>query len=317
MNIKVKYEYLEGYFPTPRSRKERFRAVQNTITVPLKEVSMDDLHLAYRINSFTEIYAYKGKLYQMIQESSDCKMGWNLYNYKRNPLERLQDVCLYDDRMFCPTSQMDSKEKMEARVRGYLNLFLVADGVLFVESPKPTYVVETSGTPFLSNASTQVNTYYMHEHRQFPATDPEGAAQYAAEIACRHGCINLYGKGWKPRIEVFPGANEPADNPAEFDADRHKQRLQKLTKFSNRVVSAMEPICSGTCIFVKKDPENLDLYCNQCKALKTIRNLTNSLSAAETCIYDIEDAVNRSTPNSCVSSSVERWEQAQKEGADA
>lgn len=315
MDIKVNFEYLEGYLPTPRSRKERFRMMKGSITVPLKEVAMDDLRLAYRINGNTEIYAYQDQLYRMICRGSDNNMGWRLFHYRENPLEYLQEICLNDTNMFSPTCQADRREKVEARIQGYLGLFLVADGVLFVKSPRPVYVVESSGTPFLSNAHTYVNVYFQHEHRQFPATEPDAAAKCAAEIADSHGCFNLYSKGYKPRIEVFPGAGNPVVTPEFFDENRHKQRLQKLCHFSKQAVSAMEPICSGTCVFVKKDPENLDLYCNQCPALKTVRKLTASLSAAETCIYDIEDAVERSTPNAYVSSTIERWEQHQKEGA--
>lgn len=311
MDIEVIYEFLEGFLPTPRSRKTQYRAVGDIMTVPLLEVPMDELRLAYRVKNNTEIYAYKDQLYRMIRTGFDNELGWKIFYHKDNPLEFLQNICLNDTALFAPSSRADTQEKMKARIHAYLDRFLVADGVLFIKINRPVYVVETSGQPYTMGSGTYLRFAFPEEGRVFPATEPEAAIKRTQEIAASRGDMAL-GTDDMPHIEVFPGAGMPV--PASgFDAEAHKQYLQKLCRYSKAAVAAMEPVCAGMCRFAAKNPKDLNIFCNQCPALQTMLDLTASLSAAETCIYDIADAVERSTPNSYVSSTVKRWENSRKD----
>ena len=69
MKLKTNINYWEGYLPTPRSRKERYRSVEETIQVEIPEYSKEDMRPAFFIHSRIShepdqtIYLCDGKLY--------------------------------------------------------------------------------------------------------------------------------------------------------------------------------------------------------------------------------------------------------------
>ena len=63
MKIKAWIKYTEGYLPTPRHRKLRYRECESFEDVIIDETTTNQTKLKYTVGE-TEIREYKGKLYK-------------------------------------------------------------------------------------------------------------------------------------------------------------------------------------------------------------------------------------------------------------
>ena len=67
MKFNVNIMYEEGYLPTPRCRKLRYRDKKETVTTEIREVSKSNMELSFYVEDSleadTEVYAFEGKLW--------------------------------------------------------------------------------------------------------------------------------------------------------------------------------------------------------------------------------------------------------------
>ena len=185
MDIKAHIKYTEGYLPTPRHRKLRYRECDEIITAKLKEVDKNDLKLAFEDNS----YEGKGKIYSCDGELW-VKSETNQPHCIRTSLEELQeDFMKYS--WFYGFDPEDTREKQIAKVEEKLSDYIVADGELYAKSGEPRYCIYTFGLGH-NHGGTSLSVDYMYnsnisKDRYFSALDGEKAVQTAIEIATNRG----------------------------------------------------------------------------------------------------------------------------------
>ena len=185
MDIQAHIKYTEGYLPTPRHRKLRYRECDEIITATLREVEKNDLKLAFEDNS----YEGKGKIYSCDGELW-VKSETNQPHCIRTSLEELQeDFMKYS--WFYGFDPEDTREKQIAKVVEKLSDYIVADGELYAKSGEPRYCIYTFGLGH-NHGGTSLSVDYMYnsnisKDRYFSALDGEKALQTAIEIATNRG----------------------------------------------------------------------------------------------------------------------------------
>lgn len=136
MKITVNITYMEGYLPTPRSRKLRYKEVTEDIELEIREAELKDLVKKYSHIDQCEIdlehifYKYKGKLYEKADtlsfhscEGKDWKdlLRTSFYNQHYYPIEK------------------QTKEYLLKEAKDYFKNHLLVDGVLYLETGRPMY----------------------------------------------------------------------------------------------------------------------------------------------------------------------------------
>ena len=82
MKIKTWIKYDVAFLPTPRCRKYRYREEEDHVEIELKEVSMNELKKAFKVDE-KMIYSYGNKLYgPFITEKAAAQKAWDTYKNK-------------------------------------------------------------------------------------------------------------------------------------------------------------------------------------------------------------------------------------------
>jgi hypothetical protein len=186
MKINTWIKYTEGYLPTKRHRKLRYRECEDYINVELKEVSINDVNKKYSVDSKV-YYEYNNNLY------IKCNSR-DISNFEiENPIENLKHCNKICSRFF-GFDEDDTREKMINKAIEDINRYLLIDGKLYIETFKPFYRVYTFG---LGNNHAGIGTslsvcdravdYHANESFIFEVGDRKKALNYAIDTAIQRG----------------------------------------------------------------------------------------------------------------------------------
>lgn len=147
MKIKTWIKYDVAFLPTPRCRKYRYKEEEDYVDIELKEVSMNDLKKAFKVEE-KMIYAYGGKLWTHATERSiHCVHG----KETRTALEALiyagVTYSTYFGRYsgYCKDSVRENRDEVIARANKDMEGYLLVDGELYEETYEPMYNITTFG----------------------------------------------------------------------------------------------------------------------------------------------------------------------------
>jgi hypothetical protein len=179
--------YQEGYLPTPRSRKLRFRDKKEMVYTEIKEISASEAPVAFKCDSF-EYRLYNDKIYVVTPNSANmCNME------EATAIERLAFV-FENCSTFYGFNENDSKEQMVSKANKYAEQYLIIDGVVWEQTGEPRYVILTFG---LGNnhggTSLHISTRYncnLSNKAYFNINDREKAIEKALETANKRGDTN-------------------------------------------------------------------------------------------------------------------------------
>lgn len=252
MEVKVKYGYIERYFPTPRCRKYRERDAEKECMTYIQEVPFDTLVPAFDVEKHMwdpdmhieekRLYAYKDCLWTLSRYSRyHAQKSW----YDLTPctpefLSRQLVPSHYEISDF----QSDT-DKIEAFIQQKADKFLIADGMLYELANEPMYAIFTFGLGN-NHASTSLlieDSYNPNipSSRYFAANQREEAISRAKEIALARGDTESI-----PDIEEaltihvhsdkFVKANQQDWN---LEGDPFLNKLEKITE------EAGDPLTAG------------------------------------------------------------------------
>ena len=243
MNVKVKYEYIEKYLPTPRCRKYRERETEKECTVSVREVPFEDLAPAFDV----ELHMWDPTMHieeNRIYAHGDCL--WTLSRYSRYHAKKAwYDLtpCTAEflSRQLIPSRyEIGTFQSDTAKIE-----FLISDGQLYEKANEPMYAIFTFG--FGNNhASTALMIENSYNHnipssRYYAANQREEAIARAKEIALARGDTeSIHDIEEALAIHVHDNKYVKA-NPQEwhFEGDPFLNKLEKITEAAN------DPLVAG------------------------------------------------------------------------
>ena len=196
MKFDVKIMYSEGYLPTPRCRKLRYRNKNEVISTEIQEASMEDLEKAFFVSEYDRnvtVYAYQGKLW-----SEECKNQYGDQN--ATPLEMKKDEFMHNSYYFgkydLTKKRIETKEEVLERLREDNSKFLIVNDVLYRETEEPLYCINTFGLGHNHagiGTSLSVAWFYntnISKKAYFNALEFEKAKESAIQTALQRGDTN-------------------------------------------------------------------------------------------------------------------------------
>lgn len=189
MKINTWIKYTEGYLPTKRHRKLRYRECEEYIDVELKEVSLKDVRKKYSVEDKI-YYEYNNNIY--VKANSRDVSCFEI----DNPIENLK-YCNKNCSKFFGYGKDDTREKMIDKAVNYISEYLIINNELYVKTFRPFYRVYTFG---LGHNHGGIGTslsiceksydYYPNEEFIFEASNREKALKYALDTAILRGDTN-------------------------------------------------------------------------------------------------------------------------------
>ena len=147
MKIKINIMYEEGYLPTERCRKLRYRDKKETVLTEIKEMALADMELIFHVknNSWepdTDVYAVKGSpvLWAKVRkrgESKDVTV--------ENLITGLEKTSYYYARRNYKTGRMETRDEVIKRLTEDSEKKLLVDGKLYEQVEEPMYCIYTFG----------------------------------------------------------------------------------------------------------------------------------------------------------------------------
>ena len=198
--------YQEGYLPSPRHRKLRYRYMKETLYVRIRTIPKTDTRLAFTLSDFhhrethqTEVLLYNGRLYHRCwRHLTEQERRAGLEGYA---VERLSDIY----REFCPydleAHDEETREDLIRRVRAKARRYLIIGNDVWTVCGEPRYVVVTFGLGHNHGGTgLLVENYYnlnIPKTRYFSALDGDRAIAEFNRIAAARGdteSVGRYGK---------------------------------------------------------------------------------------------------------------------------
>lgn len=244
MKIKTWIKYEESYLP-PRCRKLRYRECEDYIDANLAETSMENVKLAFEDNSYSgmgKIYYFKNKLWRRIEKNE--LIAGDTEKYK-DALEVLmyfnEHYSWYFSRLWRDGEHPDRKHMLSV-VRKEMKKYLLIDGILFVQTAEPRYVVNTFGLGHNHGGTGMFCGYFYNpnisRNNYFSALEGDKAVAYANCVAKRRGDTNDIGK-FKPFIIChMPELVKVKPNKQHGNGDEFLNTIEELVCASDNSLEA-------------------------------------------------------------------------------
>lgn len=196
MFIQRTMKYQEGYLPSPRHRKQRFREVEGLFIADLSEISTAvpycEAPLVLRVHDYdvhaegiqvTDYRMYDDQLYRPTIRGryfncSDAEYWLPVLSSE------------IADKIHVPCSYNFSKSEVAMKYQEEADRYLIIDGVVWVKSPEPFYYVETfglgnnhGGTSLLIDRNGRCTDHY----HTYSALQREEAVKAAIQVALDRG----------------------------------------------------------------------------------------------------------------------------------
>lgn len=244
MKLEVTIMYPEGYLPTPRCRKLRYRDKKEIVSVEIMEIKKTDMELVFRVKTFdadTMVYAYNGCLWK----ESVTKNIWAGEEDERTPLEVMKDCFLRCSSYFyrCKdyyTGENETKEDILKRLEEDVSKKLIVDGKLYIQTSEPMYCIYTFGLGHNHGGiGTSLSVVWCYNENishkaYFSALELEKAREQAIKTAL--------GRGDTDSVKYIKESNEiTVYNPKYVTRNPGKDHGD-----GNPLLNGMETVISGT-----------------------------------------------------------------------
>jgi len=207
MEIKTRIKFMEGYLPTKRHRKLRYKECESIEEVIIEEITKEQTKLKFKVEN-AEIREYNGKLY------SKVNMRQNLFycgNSNRNEdnetiIGRLKYSFIGYSSYFGFEPE-DRKEKMLDNAQRDANSYILIDSELWEITNTPSYNLLTFG--FGNNHAdigTSLHVVYTTYNNgiRFDANEREKAITEALKTALNRRDTDSLGQIKScPTIEIY------------------------------------------------------------------------------------------------------------------
>lgn len=164
MLIKTKITYEEGYLPTPRCRKLRYRECEEVVEAELEEVNFSDLKLAFEDCSYKgkgKIFYYNGKLW--CKEKAPNEWEQKQFGYKTaldKCIDLLEHNCYYLSLRSC--GKDNSRESVLSELLSDMAEHILVDGELYSMTSEPRYCIQTFGLGHNHGGTSLFCDYYYN-----------------------------------------------------------------------------------------------------------------------------------------------------------
>ena len=240
--LKKEIKYLEGYLPTPRCRKLRYRDAIDTIDITIKEIKKEDAPIALKVTSYDDSVKdylfWEDKLWTPMMQKG-----------KQEGFMPLSDL------QFCIRGCYDywnySKEEV---INSYIKdaeEYIIIDGVVYEETGEPRYVSMTFGLGHNhGGTSLMIDNYYnpnISKDCYFNALEREKAISITKEIAINRGdteSVSRIGKSYNIEV-LIPEAVKCNPQIEAGEGDPFLNKLNAVTELaSSQEEAAVLSICT-------------------------------------------------------------------------
>jgi hypothetical protein len=250
MNINVKYIYEEGYLPSKRHKKLRYREVEEEMTITINESTKENAPIAFLVHEYndniTEYRLWNDKLWKKVlwHERYSGKDG--LY-----PIELfLKSIQYHSSYMYHKDKESAKKEKYD-----YILKHLIIDNIVYGLTGEPRYVSMTFGLGHNhGGTSLMIDNWYnsnISKNSYFNALERDKAIKFTRERAIKRGDTNDVDRiGESYNIEVLIHEAVKCNPQKEHgNGDPFLNSLYAITESSS---SATEAGLLGLCILTKE-----------------------------------------------------------------
>lgn len=190
MKINAWIKYTEGYLPTTRHRKLRYKECESIEDVVIEEITKNQTEIKYKIGD-TEIIGYNKRLYSKVNMYSNLfYCGKDERNKDNNTiLGRLRHSFIGYSSYFGFDPE-DTKEKMIEKAQQDADKYIFIDNELWEVTNKPYYRLTTFG---VGNNHAGIGTSLSIDYNRFnhstkyEASEREEALKDALETAINRG----------------------------------------------------------------------------------------------------------------------------------
>lgn len=231
--IRTWIKYTKAYLPTPRSRKYRYSNEEEYVQIELEEASFQDLVPAFVVEGDAHIYyLYHERLYMKAEERD----VWARSDGK-SALDALTCVNAEYSKYF-GFSYQDTREKMIAKAKADMSMYLLVNGELYRTIGEPMYHISTFGL-YNNHGGTAlmvVNDYSDSDpDHYFCALDAELAIAEANRVAAERGDTENIGTFRQRIVVLLPDAvkvpRKIASNDVQEDSSQvttHEPKLKEI-----------------------------------------------------------------------------------------
>ena len=208
MKLIAKYEFREEYIP-PRCRKPRYRDIEKTMSVNIREITSEDAPVAMIVTDYatrngewavydTPYRWYKKKLYKVYRHESGSESG--------EPY-RIEDI-LWTINQNGRGYPYDANEKTRiSDIRKAAKRFLIIDGDIYQISGEPRYYTITFGLGHNHGGSSfSISEYYngnIGKQNYFNALQQKEAIEHFEKIALGRGDTKSVYEEYVDNIKVL------------------------------------------------------------------------------------------------------------------
>ena len=189
MLLKTTIKYMEGYLPTPKSKKEKFRTVDESVEVEIPEFSKNDLHPAFIVHKPDEpdetIYLCGNTLYR--------KMPVDGFTVRTNAATALEALTTILANKTIVSENMDRRDAM-AQVFRYEEFYIIVDGVLYRQSGEPIYNIKGCSNYSLRKGFRPVEISYFTPGNMISPHDYSALDAETAIMAAKSTALAKYGE---------------------------------------------------------------------------------------------------------------------------
>lgn len=206
MKIKTWIKYEEGYLPTARCKKLRYKECEEYINAELKEIALSDIKLAFEDNSYEgagKIYFYNGRLWTMARRNRNIANDYGTKSALEDLIWISEHCSTYFSFEFdrIQYGKDTSRENTITSIEKDMGNRLLVDGVLYETTSEPRYIVMNfgCGTDFSVGMFVEYGDFHNYGENCFSALDGKKAVEYANDMA-KH--TSDFGK-FKETINVY------------------------------------------------------------------------------------------------------------------
>ena len=236
MKIKTKISYYEGYLPTKRHRKLRYREIEEEVELSVNKVSEEETKTAFLVkdgSSVTEIKLWNNELWKKVLYSEKVSGAKGLY-----PVEEfLKSINYYSSPLYPPKDESQSdRETAILSKEKYIQDYLLIDDEVYKKTSEPRYVVMTFGLGHNhGGTSLMIDGYYnsnISKDCYFNALERNRAIKEAKETAIKRGdteSIDSIGEYYNIEV-LIPEAVKCNPQKEHGEGDPFINKINDITK---------------------------------------------------------------------------------------
>lgn len=258
MKIKVWTKYDEGYLPSKKHKKLRYREVEEYMDAEIPEISKADLTPAFGMpgecgEEWYIIYYWNGNLWR---ESHERRFHVPDRKKPVSALEALKDVAMHSSRFFGRWNgdHCEERETVREKIEGYFSDYIITDGLLYEKTEEPLYCIYTFGLGHnhagIGTSLSVTNGYNpnISKDAYFNMLEYDQAVQEALRTAEKRGDTDSYDYIRNTgQVKVYDEKYvKRCPERDHGDGDEYLNGLEKMISSSSSVLEAGAMVMAAT-----------------------------------------------------------------------